>query len=97
MQAQPILFIMESMPAKVRSLAMATIICIGMVGHYVMIEMYMIIRGGIFPREAGHSKWLEVIWMIGVFVFGVSITGYWFLYPRITMNGKASSSLNEGN
>lgn len=47
MQAQPFMLIMESMPPKIRSLGMSTVVSLGMMGQYALIEMYMLIRGGI--------------------------------------------------
>jgi hypothetical protein len=91
MQAQPFMLIMESMPPKIRSLGMSTVVSIGMMGQYVFIEMYMIVRGGVLPMEHGHSRWLEVIWMLAVMAAGIAINGYWVLYPKIVRNdGKTS-------
>ena len=81
---------MESMPPKIRSLGMSTVVSIGMIGQYALIEMYMMVRGGIMPREEGHSRWLEVIWMGAVMVGGIAINGYWVLYPKIFKDGKPS-------
>jgi len=97
MQAQPFMLIMESMPPKVRSLGMSMVVGIGMIGQYVFIEMYLMVRGGVKPREEGHSRWLEVIWMAGVMVGGVALNGYWGVYPKIVKDGKPREKIQNGD
>jgi len=69
---------------------MSSVVAIGMIGQYALIEMYMIVRGGVLPREEGHSKWLEVIWMGGVMIGGIATNGDWGVYPKIVKDGKPS-------
>jgi hypothetical protein len=90
MQAQPFMLIMESMPPKIRSLGMSTVVSIGMMGQYACIQMYLLIRGGMMAKDVGHSRWLEVIWMSAVIVVGVGINGYWVIYPKIKRDREGS-------
>lgn len=89
------MIIMSNMPPKVRSVGLATVLSIGFIGQYLMIEVYLVIRGGINPKESGHSKWLELIWSMLIIIGGIAITGYWFLYPKITVNDKPISNLRQ--